>query len=54
MEGTVCLNVDGNLLGPMNTAGYGGRLRNNAGNFIWDLLGEWIPECDLFFGLAAV
>jgi hypothetical protein len=29
VEGTVCLNVDGSLLGLTNTAGYGGLLHNN-------------------------
>jgi ribonuclease HI len=40
MEGTVCLNVDGSLLGAANTAGYGGLLRNNDGNFIWGFYGS--------------
>jgi hypothetical protein len=29
MERTVCLNVDGSLLGTSNTAGYGGLIRDN-------------------------
>ncbi|GAU31044.1 hypothetical protein TSUD_214800 [Trifolium subterraneum] len=29
MEGTICLNVDGSLLGSLNSAGYGGLLRNH-------------------------
>jgi hypothetical protein len=38
MEGTICLNVDGSLLGSSNSAGYGGLLRNHNGEFIygWD------------------
>ncbi|GAU15365.1 hypothetical protein TSUD_04340 [Trifolium subterraneum] len=48
MEGTVCLNVDGSLLGSANTAG-------DYGYFPWltTMLGERIPESDLFLGLDA-
>jgi ribonuclease HI len=42
-EGVVCLNVDGSLLGSVNTAGYGGLLRNKDGDFI----------CG-FYGVAAI
>jgi hypothetical protein len=35
MEGTICLNVDGSLLGSSNSAGYGGLLRNHNGEFIY-------------------
>jgi hypothetical protein len=37
MAGTVCLNVDGSLLGTTNTTGYGGFLRNDNGDFILGL-----------------
>ncbi|PNX70483.1 hypothetical protein L195_g057438 [Trifolium pratense] len=33
-EGTICLNVDGSLLGSPQTAGFGGLIRNNAGAFL--------------------
>jgi ribonuclease HI len=42
-EGTVCLNVDGSLLGSANTTGYGGLLRNNKGELLWG-----------FYGVAAI
>ncbi|GAU48967.1 hypothetical protein TSUD_188140 [Trifolium subterraneum] len=38
VEGFVCLNVDGSLLGSSNTAGYGGLLRNRDA-----VLGTWFP-----------
>jgi hypothetical protein len=38
-EGTVCLNVDGSLLGSVNTAGFGGLLRDNAGDFLGGFYG---------------
>jgi ribonuclease HI len=33
-EGTICLNVDGSLLGSVNTAGFGGIVQNNTGAFL--------------------
>jgi ribonuclease HI len=38
-EGTICLNVDGSLLGSVNTAGFGGILRNNTGAFLGGFYG---------------
>jgi ribonuclease HI len=38
-EGTVSLNVDGSLLGSVHTAGFGGLIRNNAGEFLGGFYG---------------
>jgi hypothetical protein len=38
-EGTVCLNVDGSLQGTTNSAGYGGLIRDNNGNFVLGFYG---------------
>jgi ribonuclease HI len=38
-EGAVSLNVDGSLLGSVHTAGFGGLIRNNAGEFLGGFYG---------------
>ncbi|PNX69427.1 hypothetical protein L195_g056709 [Trifolium pratense] len=42
MEGTICLNVDGSLLDSLNSAGYGGLLRNHNGEFMSGFYGRLI------------
>ncbi|XP_045831415.1 uncharacterized protein LOC123922770 [Trifolium pratense] len=53
-EGTMCLNVDGSLLGTTNTAGYGGLLCNNNGDFILGFYGVATVQSILFAELMAV
>jgi hypothetical protein len=53
-EGTVCLNVDGSLLVSANTAGYGGLLRNNNGDFLWGFYGVAAVQSILFAGCSVL
>jgi ribonuclease HI len=53
-EGTVCLNVDGSLLDSANTAGYGGLLRNNNGEFLWGFYGVAAIQSVLFAEIMAI
>jgi ribonuclease HI len=53
-EGTCCLNVDGSLLGSTNTAGYGGLLRNNNGDFLCGFYGMAAVRNILFVEIMAV
>jgi ribonuclease HI len=39
-EGSVSVNVDGSLLGSVHTAGFGGLIRNNAGEFLGGFYGS--------------
>ncbi|PNY12901.1 S-adenosylmethionine-dependent methyltransferase [Trifolium pratense] len=39
LEGTICLNVDGSLLGSSQSAGFGGLIRNNDGTFLGGFYG---------------
>jgi ribonuclease HI len=52
--GTMCLNVDGSLLGATDSAGYGGLLRNNNGEFILGFYGAAATPSILFAELMAV
>jgi hypothetical protein len=52
--GTMCLNVDGSLLGATNSAGYGGLLRNNNGEFLLGFYGAAATPSILFAELMAV
>jgi ribonuclease HI len=54
VEGTVCLNVDGSLLGSANTAGYSCLLRNNNGEFIWGFFGVADVQGILLAGIMAI
>ncbi|GAU47359.1 hypothetical protein TSUD_403620 [Trifolium subterraneum] len=54
MEGTICLNVDGSLLGSLNSAGYGGLLRNHNGEFILGFYGTTSLKSILFAEIMAV
>jgi ribonuclease HI len=54
MEGIVCLNVDGSLLGTPNTAGYGGLIRDNNWNFVMGFYGAATVISILFAELMAV
>ncbi|MCI46888.1 hypothetical protein A2U01_0068129, partial [Trifolium medium] len=38
-EGTVCLNVDGSMLGSLQTTGFGELIRNSCGAFLNGLYG---------------
>jgi ribonuclease HI len=50
----MCLNVDGSLLGATDSAGYGGLLRNNNGEFILGFYGAAATPSILFAELMAV
>ncbi|GAU24479.1 hypothetical protein TSUD_319560 [Trifolium subterraneum] len=54
MEGTICLNVDGNLLGSLNYLGYGGLLRNHNGEFILGFYGTTSLKSILFAEIMVV
>jgi ribonuclease HI len=54
VEGNVCLNVDGSLLGSTNTAGYGGLLRDNNGVFLLGFYGAATTPSILFAELMAI
>jgi hypothetical protein len=54
VEGFVCLNVDGSLLGSNNMAGYGGLLRNRDGDFIWNFYGVVAIPNILFVEILAI
>ncbi|KAK2392667.1 hypothetical protein QL285_066003 [Trifolium repens] len=53
-EGTVCLNVDGSLLGTAQTAGFGGLIRDTAGTFIKGFYGSAAHASVLFAEIIAV
>ncbi|PNX93234.1 ribonuclease H [Trifolium pratense] len=54
VEGTMCLNVDGSLLGVTNKAGYGGLIRDNNGVFISGFYGAATVQSILFAELMVV
>ncbi|PNX94706.1 ribonuclease H [Trifolium pratense] len=54
VEGTVCLNVDGSLLGNTNTSGYDGLIRDNNGDFMLGFYGTTAVQSILFAELVAV
>ncbi|KAK2370649.1 hypothetical protein QL285_083681 [Trifolium repens] len=53
-EGTICLNVDGSMLGSLQTAGFGGLLRNNFGAFLKGFYGTASQPSVLYAELMAI
>ncbi|CAJ2633416.1 unnamed protein product [Trifolium pratense] len=53
-EGTICLNVDGSLLGSPQTAGFGGLIRNNVGAFLEGFYGTASQSNILYVEIMAV
>jgi ribonuclease HI len=53
-EGTICLNVDGSLLGSVNTAGFGGLIRNNTEAFLGGFYGAASQPNILYAEIMAV
>ncbi|GAU39987.1 hypothetical protein TSUD_211080 [Trifolium subterraneum] len=54
VEGTVCLNVDGSLLGATNTASYGGLIRDSNRVILSGFYGTTSVQSILFAELMAV
>jgi hypothetical protein len=54
VEGTVCLNVDGSLLGATSSVGYGGLVWDNNSVFIAGSYGAAVVQSILFAKLMAV
>ncbi|GAU43217.1 hypothetical protein TSUD_301040 [Trifolium subterraneum] len=52
--GIMCLNVDGSLLSSKNSAGYGGLLRDNHGDFIWGYYGVAAAQNILYAEIMAI
>jgi ribonuclease HI len=48
------LNVDGSLLGSIHTAGFGGLLRNNAGEFLGGFYGTAVQPNVLYAEIMAI
>jgi ribonuclease HI len=53
-EGTICLNVDGSMLGSLQTAGFGGLLRNNFGVFLKGFYGTASQPSVLYTEIMAI
>jgi ribonuclease HI len=53
-EDTVCLNVDGSMIGSLQSAGFGGLLRNNFGNFIKGFFGTASQQSVLYVEVMAI
>jgi ribonuclease HI len=53
-EGTVCLNVDGSMLGSLQTAGFGGLIRNNFGAFLKGFYGTASHPSVLYAEIIAI
>jgi ribonuclease HI len=53
-EGTVCLNVDGSRLGSVRTAGFGGLLHNNTGEFLGGFYGTAARPNVLYAEIMAI
>ncbi|MCH80050.1 ribonuclease H protein [Trifolium medium] len=53
-EGTVCLNVDGSMLGSIQTAGFGGLIRNHFGTFLKGFYGVASQPSVLYAEIMAV
>jgi hypothetical protein len=51
-EGTVCLNVDGSMMGSTQDAGFRGFFRNNFGSFLKGFYGKAVPP-QVFFLLIS-
>jgi ribonuclease HI len=52
--GTICLNVDGSMLGSVNAAGFGGLIRNSAGTFLGGCYGTTVQPNILYAEIMAV
>ncbi|GAU21466.1 hypothetical protein TSUD_241890 [Trifolium subterraneum] len=53
-EGTVCLNVDGSMLGSIQTVGFGGLIRNKFGTFLKGFYGVASQPSVLYAEIIAV
>jgi ribonuclease HI len=53
-EGTVCLNVEGRLLGSVRTTSFGGLLRNNTGEFLGGFYGTAAEPNVLYAEIMAI
>jgi ribonuclease HI len=53
-EGTICLNVDGSMLGSLQTAGFGGLIRNNFGAFLKGFYGTASHPSVLYAEIIAI
>ncbi|PNX61255.1 ribonuclease H, partial [Trifolium pratense] len=53
-EGTVCLNVDGSMLGSTQAAGFGGLIRNHFGAFLKGFYGTASQSSVLYAEIMAV
>jgi ribonuclease HI len=53
-EGTVCLNVDGSMMGQIPATGFGGLLRNNFGTFLKGFYGTASRPSVLYAEIIAI
>ncbi|KAK2405280.1 LEAF RUST 10 DISEASE-RESISTANCE LOCUS RECEPTOR-LIKE PROTEIN KINASE 2.5 [Trifolium repens] len=53
-EGSISLNVDGSLLRSVHTAGFGGLMRNNAGEFLGGFYGSAVQPNILYAEILAI
>jgi ribonuclease HI len=53
-EGTVCLNVDWSMLGSLQTAGFGGLIRNSFGAFLKGFYGTASQSSVLYAEIMAI
>ncbi|MCI17473.1 ribonuclease H protein [Trifolium medium] len=53
-EGTFCLNVDRSMLGPVQTTGFGGLIRNSSGAFLKGFYGVVSLSSVLYVKIMAI